>query len=98
MRWQSRKEPSTVRREIRIVNEMGLHARPAAQFVRQAGGFRSEIWLWKDDQRFSATSLIEVLRANLECGASAWLEAHGDDAEAAVDRLQKLLLELTDEP
>jgi phosphotransferase system HPr-like phosphotransfer protein len=38
--------------------------------------------------------LIEVLRANLDCGANATLEAHGVDAEEAVERLQKLLGEL----
>jgi phosphotransferase system HPr-like phosphotransfer protein len=47
-----------------------------------------------DDGRYSASSLIDVLRANLDCGAAARLEAHGVDAEEAVERLQKLLNEL----
>jgi phosphotransferase system HPr-like phosphotransfer protein len=38
--------------------------------------------------------LIEVLRANLECGANATLEAHGVDAEEAVERLEQILGEL----
>jgi phosphotransferase system HPr-like phosphotransfer protein len=38
--------------------------------------------------------LIDVLRANLDCGATATLEAHGVDAEEAVERLQKILGEL----
>jgi phosphocarrier protein HPr len=96
VRAAQKKEPVTVRRDIRIVNEMGLHARPAAQFVRQAKAFRSEIWLVREDTRFSAMSLIEVLRANLNCGDTAVLEAHGVDADAAVDRLEKLLAELRD--
>jgi phosphotransferase system HPr (HPr) family protein len=82
-----------VTREIRIQNELGLHARPAAEFVRVANRFRSEITLIKDEQRFSASSLIDVLRANLDKGASAMLEARGADAHAAVSRLEKLLLE-----
>ena len=86
-----------MQRDIRIVNELGLHARPAAQFVRQAKAFRSEIWLVREGTRFSALSLIEVLRANLNCGDTAVLEAHGTDAEAAVDRLEKLLAELRDQ-
>ena len=77
MRVGQKKEPVTVRREVRIANKLGLHARPAAQFVRQAKAFRSDIWLVKDDKRFSALSLIDVLRANLNCGDSAVLEAHG---------------------
>src|SRR6266404_7601945 len=83
-----------VTREITVQNELGLHARPAAEFVRVANGFRAEITLIKDQQRFSASSLIDVLRANLDCGASAILEAHGVDAEEAAERLQKLLGEL----
>ena len=82
-----------VSREITIQNELGLHARPAAEFVRVANGFRAEITLIKDEQRFSASSLIDVLRANLDCGATAMLEARGADAEAAVTRLEKLLIE-----
>jgi phosphocarrier protein len=82
------------KREVRIVNRLGLHARPAAQFVKRVGSFRSEIWLVTAGGRYSASSLIDVLRANLDCGASATLEAHGVDAEEAVERLQKLLGDL----
>jgi phosphotransferase system HPr (HPr) family protein len=80
-------------REITVQNELGLHARPAAEFVRVANSFRSEITLIKGEQRFSAASLIDVLRANLDQGASATLEARGADAEAAITRLEKLLIE-----
>ena len=88
------------RREVRIINKLGLHARPAAQFVKQVRSFRSEIWLVTADGRYSASSLIDVLRANLDCGACATLEAYGVDAEEAVERLEKLLdgLHKLDEP
>src|SRR4030095_8416814 len=82
-----------VAREITIQNELGLHARPAAEFERVADSCRSEITLMKGEQRFSASSLIDVLRANNDRGASAMLEARGADAEAAIARLEKLLLE-----
>ena len=82
-----------VARMITVQNDLGLHARPAAEFVRVANRFRSEITLIKGEQRFSASSLIDVLRANLDKGASAMLEARGSDAQAAVSRLEKLLLE-----
>jgi phosphocarrier protein HPr len=81
----------TVSRDITVQNELGLHARPAAEFVRLANSFRSEIDLIKDGERYSALSLIEVLRANLDCGARATLEARGVDAEKAVARLEQLL-------
>jgi phosphotransferase system HPr (HPr) family protein len=83
-----------MRREVRVSNKLGLHARPAAHFVKQVRTFRSEIYLVTAEGRYSASSLIEVLRANLECGANATLEAHGVDADEAVERLEKLLGEL----
>ncbi len=82
--------------EITVVNKLGLHARPAAEFVRRANSFRSQIWLVTKTGRFSALSLIDVMRANLECGAVATLEAHGTDAEAAVERLARVIKELPD--
>ena len=83
-------------REITISNELGLHARPAAEFARRARAFRADVWIVKGGKRFSAASLIEILRANLEQGASAVLEAKGRDAEAAVERLARLVQEFKD--
>jgi phosphocarrier protein HPr len=93
MKLRQKRDPVFARREVRITNKLGLHARPAAQFVKHARSFRSEICLVKDGKRYSAASLIDVLRANLDCGAIATLEAHGVDAEEALQRLEKLLCE-----
>ncbi|PYJ16855.1 MAG: phosphocarrier protein HPr [Verrucomicrobia bacterium] len=94
MKFGEKRAPVSAQREVRISNELGLHARPAAQFVKRANSFRSEIWVVKDGKRYSATSLIDILRANLDCGATATLEAHGVDAEEALEDLEKLLAEL----
>jgi phosphocarrier protein HPr len=93
MRFGHRRAPTSAEREVRITNKLGLHARPAAQFVKCVRSFRSEIWLVKEGKQFSASSLIDVLRANLDCGATATLEAHGVDADDALDELEKLLAE-----
>jgi phosphotransferase system HPr (HPr) family protein len=93
MRFGEKRTSVTARREVRITNELGLHARPAAEFVKRVNSFRSEIWLVKGGKRYSAASLIDILRANLDCGANATLEAHGVDAEEALERLEKLLAE-----
>lgn len=90
----AKRESILIRREIKIINELGLHARPAAEFISAANAFRSEIWILKGEERFSATSIIEVLRANLDCGDTATIEAKGPDAEEAVARLVKLVREL----
>jgi murein peptide amidase A len=82
-----------IRQEITIINELGLHARPAAEFVLAAKAFRSQIWIVKGPERFSAASILEVLCANLNCGDTAIIEAEGRDAEEAVKRLAELIRE-----
>ena len=82
--------------QITVRNQLGLHARPAAEFVRQANVFRSDIWLITASGRFSALSLLEVMRANLDCGSIATLEARGPDAERAIAHLTKVVHEMKD--
>lgn len=94
MIFRPKRAPASAQRQLRIINKLGLHARPAAHFVKHVRTFRSEIWLVTGGGRFSASSLIDVLRANLDHGAEVTLEAHGTDAEEAVERLEKLLGEL----
>ena len=87
-----------VRQKIVITNELGLHARPAAEFVRAAKAFRSQIWLVKEGQRFSGASILEVLTANLNQGETAIIEASGPDAEQAVARLAGIIREFASRP
>jgi phosphotransferase system HPr (HPr) family protein len=94
--WRTKREPVTVTREVTVSNEMGMHARPAAEFARKANSFRSEIKMIRNGESFSATSVMDIMRASLERGAQLTLEAHGVDAEEAVAALEKLLSELRD--
>ena len=64
--------------------------------MKRANKFRSEIWVVREGKRYSAASLIDILRANLDCGATVTLEAHGVDADEAIDELEKLLAEFRD--
>ncbi|MDQ3621913.1 MAG: HPr family phosphocarrier protein, partial [Verrucomicrobiota bacterium] len=86
-----------MRREVEIVNELGLHARPAAEFVRCVQKFESEITIHKGDQLFYGGSILEVLSANLDCGAKVELQAVGSDAREALDQLARLLLEFREQ-
>ncbi len=86
-----------MRREVQIVNELGLHARPAAEFVRAVQKFQCEVTIHKGDESYSASSILEVLSANLDCGAQVELEATGEDAEDALNRLEQLLSEFRDQ-
>jgi phosphocarrier protein HPr len=86
-----------MRKEVEIVNKLGLHARPAALFVRCVIKFKSTVTIWKGEESFSAASLLEVLTANLDCGARVVLEAVGPDEHEALSELEALLLRFRDE-
>jgi len=89
--------PTSMRREVEILNELGLHARPASEFVRAVQKFQSEVVIHKGEDTFSAGSILEVLMANLDCGTRMTIEATGPDAEAALNRLGQLLVEFREQ-
>ncbi len=82
-----------MKKEVEILNELGLHARPAAEFVRAVQGFDCDVFIHKGDNAFSADSIMEVLTANLDHGLRITLEAIGPDAAKALDQLEALLHE-----
>jgi phosphocarrier protein HPr len=86
-----------MQREVQIVNKLGLHARPAAEFVKCVMKFKSKVTLCRDGECFSAASILEVLSANLDCGASVILEAVGPDEQEAVSELEALLQRFREE-
>ena len=86
-----------MRIEVEILNELGLHARPAAEFVRAVHKFKCEVTICKDGETFSGGSILEVLSANLDCGARIAIEAIGPDAEPALTKLQRLLHDFRDQ-
>jgi phosphotransferase system HPr (HPr) family protein len=85
--------PASMEKELTVLNKLGLHARPASEFVRCAHKFKSQIVIRKDGQDFSAGSILDVLSANLDCGSHMVLRADGPDAAAALDELAALLVE-----
>jgi len=80
-----------MRIEVTVLNKLGLHARPASEFVRCARTFKSTVVIKKNGETFSAASILDVLSANLDCGSSFALEAEGPDAETALQNLRQLL-------
>lgn len=73
------------------MNKYGLHARPAAEFVKLANRFGAEVWIRKDDVEVSGKSIMGVMMLAAECGSSVHIRARGDDAQAAVDALVGLI-------
>lgn len=78
-------------RTVRITNKLGLHARPAAEFVKLASRFSSEIRVRKGDVEVNGKSIMGVMMLAAECGSSLTIIAAGDDAAAALDELALLV-------
>ena len=79
------------RRETRIVNRLGLHARAAAQLVRMANEYNSDISLIKPNQQANAKTIMEVLMLGATQGEDLTIEAKGDDEEHAVEAIVQLI-------
>jgi phosphocarrier protein len=80
-------------RTLKILNKYGIHARPAALFVKTAGQFDAEITVEKDGVKVSGKSIMGLLTIEGYQGSELTLCAVGADAEAALDALQKLIEE-----
>jgi phosphocarrier protein HPr len=81
----------TIERVAVIRNRMGLHARPAAELVKVAETFESEISLGKDGIWVNGKSIMGVLTLAAERGSEVGVRAEGDDAEAAAEALVQCL-------
>jgi phosphocarrier protein HPr len=84
-------EPHTAHRAVLIQNKYGLHARPAAEFVKAAHGFASEIWVRKDELEVNGKSIMGMMMLAAERGSEIVIRARGDDAEEALDTLCALV-------
>jgi phosphocarrier protein len=78
-------------REVKIVNKLGIHARPAAEIVKAAGKFKSSITIVRDDLEVNAKSIMGVMMLAAEFGSTIVLRATGDDADAALDALATVI-------
>jgi phosphocarrier protein HPr len=79
--------------QVTILNKYGLHARPAAEFVKLANRFASEIWVAKDQVEVNGKSIMGVMMLAAERGSSVAIRATGDDAVEAVEALERLVAE-----
>ncbi|MGH8004786.1 MAG: HPr family phosphocarrier protein [Limisphaerales bacterium] len=79
-----------VKKQITVVNRLGLHARPAAQIVQRASQFKSEIKLSKDGLEVNAKSIMGVMMLAAELGSAIIVIAEGPDEEAAADAIAQV--------
>ena len=74
-----------------IVNRLGMHARPAALFVKTASKFQSKVWVRKDDLEVNGKSIMGVMMLAAEPGSSLIIKADGPDEQEALEALAKLV-------
>ena len=81
-----------ITREITVLNEVGLHARPATFFIQKANEFKSFITIAKDERKVNAKSLLGVLSLGITKGTKIILNAEGADEDEAIEQLEALIM------
>ena len=80
-----------VEKEVTIINRLGLHARPAAMFVRIASRYRSEIWVEKEGEQINGKSIMGLMMLAAGQGSKLLIRCEGPDAEKAMQDLEELI-------
>lgn len=80
-----------IRRKVSIVNEAGLHARPAAALVKLASKYEAEFFIHMYGHRVNGKSILGVMTLAAEQGAELELELDGPDEEEAADAIAGLI-------
>ncbi len=78
-------------KDLTIRNKMGLHARPAAQFVKRASKYKCDIWVEKDDEPVNGKSIMGLMMLAAGKGEQIKLTTEGIDAQEAMSDLEELV-------
>jgi len=84
-------------KELTVVNKLGIHARPAAMFVKTANRFASDIFVEKDGEKINGKSIMGLMMLALGPGSKLTLHVRGADAQAAIAELEALVQRKFDE-
>ena len=79
-----------VERDIKVINALGIHARPASKIVQTANKFKSRIWLDKDSTTADAKSILHVMMLGANFDSIVTIRACGEDEKDAVDAIAAL--------
>ena len=85
------KSGDKVEKEVTIVNRLGMHARPAAMFVRIASRHRCEIWVEKEGEQINGKSIMGLMMLAAGKGSKLMIRCEGPDAEHAMQELEQLI-------
>jgi len=81
-----------ISKEVKVLNRLGLHARPAIQFVQKANEFRCDIKIVKGERRANAKSISQLIALKVRQNDLISIEAQGEDEGEAIGTLTPLLL------
>jgi phosphocarrier protein HPr len=82
-----------ISRDFTISNKLGLHARPSAQLTQTAARFGADIHISRNGRRVNAKSIMGVMMLAAGQGTTVTVDAEGDDAEAALEAIGRLIAE-----
>ncbi len=82
---------NSLRKEFVINNKLGLHARPAAMFVKLANSFDAEIWVGNEEDEVNGKSIMGLMMLAAASGTKLSISAEGKEASAAVSALGDLV-------
>lgn len=80
-----------IKKEVTLLNRLGLHIRPAAHFTKIASKYKADVFLSHDDVRVNAKSIMGVMMLAAGKGAKLLLECAGEDEEALCAELVELI-------
>ena len=78
-------------KKVTIINETGLHARPASMFVNKASEFKSSVELVCNGEKVNAKSIMGIMKLGLAKGTEVVIETHGEDEELALNSIVELI-------
>ena len=90
MLGRKKSEEESISKTLILTNKLGMHARPAAMFVKTASLFDAEITVEKDGEQVNGKSIMGLMMLAAGCGSKLRLSARGLDAEQALDEIEKL--------
>lgn len=88
---------SKITKEIVVTNKLGIHARPAAMFVRTANRFECQVYVEKDGEKVNGKSIMGLMMLAAGPGSRLTVSVEGDDAAKAVAEIEALLKRKFDE-
>ncbi len=90
-RMQQIRPPDMITKKLTVLNKLGIHARPAAQFVRVASRYKSDVTVEKDDESVDGKSIMGLMMLAVGCGAVIEVSVDGTDENEAMAALEELV-------